>query len=483
MEMLFHPLYKEPYRNQFHYSPPYGWMNDINGMWYSDGIYHLTYQHSADGLRCISENICVGHAYSKDLIHWYSAPVAVMCGRQCKSGVWSGTAYVDTENHSGFGENAVFLANTDKENGQYITVSTDGGWNFDGLVENPVVVLPDSQKGTPPCHQRDPKIFWLDSEQCFIMIVFFHRREVPSDENSPLIGSMDFYSSKDMKQWTFFQRLDKEAIIVDLERQGQDASFVKNSENILFECPNMIPMEHNGQSHWVLYGGDSRYVIGRFDGLHFTVTQAPLEPLSYGPSFYAGQTFHNADRHIAMFWLENWHGSTVDTFPFRNSATVAAELTLRETEHGLRVYRYPVEELASIRKEPIVIAPLSDDVEPPVCSAPYFDAVFTVDWDRSSSSSFTLQVADKRYTVSRYGFTAQHSQRPGHTVVELTEGVKAVRVLADRDSVEIFFNDGRKSYTEEYGFEADTLAFALLPDEGKSLEVSGKFFPLQSIWD
>ena len=39
-----HDMYKEPFRPQFHYSPPCRWMNDPNGMVYVDGEYHLFYQ-------------------------------------------------------------------------------------------------------------------------------------------------------------------------------------------------------------------------------------------------------------------------------------------------------------------------------------------------------------------------------------------------------------------------------------------------------
>ena len=38
-------LYEEPFRNQFHFSPPANWMNDPNGMFFMDGEYHLFYQY------------------------------------------------------------------------------------------------------------------------------------------------------------------------------------------------------------------------------------------------------------------------------------------------------------------------------------------------------------------------------------------------------------------------------------------------------
>ena len=36
----------EKYRPAFHHTPQYGWMNDPNGMFYKDGVYHLYYQYN-----------------------------------------------------------------------------------------------------------------------------------------------------------------------------------------------------------------------------------------------------------------------------------------------------------------------------------------------------------------------------------------------------------------------------------------------------
>ena len=36
-------LYNEPYRPQYHFSPPTNFMNDPNGLVYFNGIYHMYY--------------------------------------------------------------------------------------------------------------------------------------------------------------------------------------------------------------------------------------------------------------------------------------------------------------------------------------------------------------------------------------------------------------------------------------------------------
>ena len=60
--------YNEPHRLQMHFSPKSKWMNDPNGMLYSNGVYHLFYQHYPDSN--IWGPMHWGHATSKDLAHW-----------------------------------------------------------------------------------------------------------------------------------------------------------------------------------------------------------------------------------------------------------------------------------------------------------------------------------------------------------------------------------------------------------------------------
>lgn len=56
--------YTGPLRPQVHYSPPTGFMNDPNGMFYLNGVFHLYYQYNPTGLGAGNQ------VSSKSQSHW-----------------------------------------------------------------------------------------------------------------------------------------------------------------------------------------------------------------------------------------------------------------------------------------------------------------------------------------------------------------------------------------------------------------------------
>ena len=90
--------YNEPWRPQYHFTPPNNFMNDPNGLVYYKGEYHLFYQYNPQG----SEwgHMSWGHAVSSDLLHWRNLPVAIP-EEPGKFMIYSGSAVVDWHNSSG----------------------------------------------------------------------------------------------------------------------------------------------------------------------------------------------------------------------------------------------------------------------------------------------------------------------------------------------------------------------------------------------
>lgn len=91
---------REKYRPAYHHTPLYGWMNDPNGMFYKDGVWHLYYQWNPYGSKW--QNMTWGHSSSTDLVNWNHHPAAIEANGL--GAVFSGSSVVDTENTAGFGK-------------------------------------------------------------------------------------------------------------------------------------------------------------------------------------------------------------------------------------------------------------------------------------------------------------------------------------------------------------------------------------------
>ena len=165
----------EPLRPEYHFTPAYGWMNDPNGLFFKDGIYHLYYQYNPYG--SVWGNMHWGHATSSDLIHWKHQPVALE--RDADGHIFSGSTVVDEYNTAGFGAGAVvaFYTCASDRQIQFMAYSTDGGQTFTKYEGNPVLEPFDGLKDF-----RDPKVFQYGNK--WIMIV-------SADKEMRFYGSSD----------------------------------------------------------------------------------------------------------------------------------------------------------------------------------------------------------------------------------------------------------------------------------------------------
>ena len=164
---MLYPLYQEPFRSQFHFTPERNWMNDPNGMVYHDGEYHLFYQYNPFGDKW--GHMSWGHAVSRDLVHWKHLPVAL--AEEGNLRIYSGSAVVDFDNSSSFGTNSLVAIYTghresstsERVEDQRLAYSNDRGRTWTHYPGNPVldVGLPDF---------RDPKVFWHEQTKHWIMV-------------------------------------------------------------------------------------------------------------------------------------------------------------------------------------------------------------------------------------------------------------------------------------------------------------------------
>lgn len=321
-------LTSDSYRPKFHFTPPFGWLNDPNGLVCINDEYHLFYQyHPFD---TVWGPMHWGHAVSKDFINWIHMPVALKPDRS--GACFSGSAVVDWKNSSGFfdahntqpGVVAFYTANFQPKDGspwiqsQHVAVSRDGGKSW--IKEENSLVL----ENPGLLDFRDPKVFRHDESDAWVMVV----------SEGQDIG---FYRSPDMKNW-------KKSSVFGASAGAHDESAL--------ECPDLFPLTFENKTYWVLVAGvqhcgptggtGTQYFVGTFDGYQFVNVNANevVLWLDHGRDFYAAQSWSDvADgRRIAISWMSNnLYADSTPTSHWRGAMSVPRELELTNQEDGLRL--------------------------------------------------------------------------------------------------------------------------------------------------
>jgi fructan beta-fructosidase len=447
--------YTEPSRGQFHFSARGGWMNDVNAPLYYNGTYHLFFQHNPHGLAW--DTMHWGHATSPDLVHWTQKPMALEPGVH-PGDLWSGAGVVDTYNTSGLRTGAeppiVVFAGT---NGVIVHYSNDAGRTFQTYDGGRKVATPS---GT----SRDPKVFWHAPTSRWVMVVW-------SDAGG---NGVDLYNSADLLHWTWRSRY---------------------SAGWLFECPDFFPLAVDGNAantQWVMTDASGEYVLGAFNGTVFTPAWSAPQRMDMGRnafdgSFYAGLVFSNVPdgRTIQMAWMPSNKGST-----WTGSASFPAELKLRTFPEGIRLTRYPIVELESLRTQSSAWSNrviTSDPATDPLAgtSADTYELLAEFDLTGATASRFGFKLharadgsADRLVTYERAAQTLY-----GAPLAPVNGRVK-VRVLVDRGQLEVFGNDGKLSVTDNVAFNSAPASQGIrLYAEGGSVKlVSLQLYRLGSSW-
>ena len=331
------------WRPGFHYTPARNWMNDPNGLFFLNGVYHLYYQYNPSGSQW--GNMSWGHAVSRDLRNWTEQDVALPFTPERM--VFSGTVVVDCSNVAGFAEAGfsvppvlAFYTAFDPVSSiqsQHLAYSLDGGYCFTDYSGNPVLDIGSSEF-------RDPKVFWHAPSGRWVMLVV-----------AALQQQVWFYTSRDLKQWN------------KVSSFGPAGSAKGN----IWEVPELFELPVDGdpsRTRWVLivsvnrgslWGGSGvQYFTGQFDGERFVADASGLPADASGPDaavwadhgrdFYAPITFANLPdgRCVWMGWINNWeYAGEVPTDPWRGQMSVPRELDLVSTRHGLRLRQRPAREL------------------------------------------------------------------------------------------------------------------------------------------
>jgi fructan beta-fructosidase len=486
--------YDEPWRPQFHFTPPKNFMNDPNGLVFYKGEYHLFYQYNPQGTQW--GHMSWGHAVSADMLHWKNLPVAMP--EQPDYMIYSGSAAVDWHNSSGLcrGEGraepsclvAIYTAAGKDWQRQNLMFSNDRGrtWtNFDG---NPVadLQLPDF---------RDPKIFWYEPQQKWVMVA------VAADEKKAVI-----LDSRDLKKWTlqsYFQAGNKE--------KGQ------------WECPDLFELNIDGEpgrKKWVLVvnrnpgapagGTGTEYFVGSFDGRTFVSEDPKNEELwaDYGKDFYATNSFSDLPTsdggRIWMGWISNWqYANREPTEAWRGAQSLPRELALKRYADGLRLVQSPIREAVKLRErqlfkiEDVPITKAREALQRQNVHGTTIEIEAEFAPGRAKEIGMRLRKGAGEETIlgfasatkevfvdrSKSGVINFSPDFSGRQQARERESARVkLPVLVDRSSLEIFGNDGEVVLTDRIYPSLGSAGFELYSNGSGGGVVSLSIWQLSSVW-
>lgn len=417
---VFDSMNREKFRSIYHHTPVYGWMNDPNGMFYKDGVWHLYYQYNPYGSQW--ENMTWAHSTSTDLIHWKNHGEVIQ--PDALGTIFSGSSVVDKENTAGFGKDAVvaFYTSAGAAQTQSIAYSTDNGETFKKYVNNPILTsdVPDF---------RDPNVFWNEEVKQWNLILAVGQQ-------------MNIYSSKNLKDWKY------------------ESSFGEGYGNHggVWECPDLLKMGDK----WVLicninpggpFGGSAtQYFVGSFDGHKFTCESKPevTKWMDYGKDHYATVSFSNAPdgRIVVLPWMSNWqYANQVPTQQFRSANGLPRDLGL---------YSYNGEDYVSVKPSPEVFAAFEKKPSGHLQPAAYIEvtniksnASIVLSNDKGERVTMVYDGKNATFSMDRTesGVTDFHSDFKAKTVAPTNGVIKSMQIFIDRCSIEAFDTEGKVAMT------------------------------------
>ena len=435
-------------RPRYHFTPPQMWLNDPNGLVYLDGEYHLFYQYHPTST--VWGPMHWGHAVSRDLINWQHLPIALYPDEHGM--VFSGSAVVDKQNTAGFGSDAIvsiFTHHQDDHQSQSLAYSNDLGRTWTKYPANPVLKAEANSRDF-----RDPKVFWHEGHWVMALAVGL---------------KILFFSSPDLRNW---------------EQTGSFGNGYGATSGV-WETPDLfkLTVKDSEDSRWVLSvsvgdggpagGSGTQYFIGEFDGRTF-ISENPKESIlwaDFGADYYAPQSWNDEPngRRLMIGWMNNWsYARLIPASEWRGAFNLIRELSLKQTDSGIRMFQRPFAEIRSLRAAAYhwgeeIIRPgtniLADIRGTALEILSEFEIGEVVDL-----FGIRVRVGTGEQTIIGYhpktrklfvdrsqsgtvdfydGFAAVHSAElyPINNLIKL-------HIFVDRSSVEVFANDGLVTFAE-----------------------------------
>jgi beta-fructofuranosidase len=447
---LINPMYKPLY----HFSTPFGWLNDPNGFSYYKGYYHLFYQHNPKATKW--GKMFWGHARSQDLIFWEHLPIAINPDTKSEIflGCFSGSALIDN--------NTMWLIYTGisyTKSQQLMAFSRDG-IQFEKL-PNPVI----SNANRPPFAGRmafrDPKIFTFNSKYYVVIGAKFKAGR-----------QIALYKSEEQWKWEYVGCL-----------------YLEKERTIgIYECPDLIigdkfdlllynTIEKIKKNNIIVKNHMSTIELGKanLENCTFQSSSGKLK-MDFGSDYYAPQTTFTPDgRLIAIAWMQSWNKTIPTAYlnhRWAGMMTIPREITIVDEIVHLKPAKeiYNAFEIQGFER----IFLVNEEVSFESFSGSSY--LLRISFDGLANLCVKVRKSDRCETLIKYeeGIICIDRSHSGHKIkarngyddgnvnkcdVGLLKTVK-MEIFVDVSSVEIFINDRYAMSTTIYPFpNSETISF------------------------
>ncbi len=452
-------------RPLFHLTPLVGWMNDPNGFCYYKGQYHLFYQYHPFSRQWGPMHW--GHAVTTDLLHWTYMPCALAPDTAADAGgCFSGSAVEMPDGRLMLVYTGVQPAGTFRRETQAQCIAIGDGKDFEKSLLNPVIRHAHLPEGYSEFDFRDPKV-WREANGMYRMAVG-NRHEVKS-------GTVLLMESKDGLEWSYVTEIDA----------------CRKEYGRMWECPDFFPLDgtqvllvspqemHAREDFHAGFG--TVCILGDWNEKDCQFERKHIQPVDHGLNFYAPQTVLAPDgRRVMIGWMDNWETckEAPRLHPWYGQMSAPRELRI---EKG-RLMQRPVREIKTLWQDTILhdsVMVKEETILPGVQGRLMDMTVTLLPSAGFACRRFTLHVAkdashyvEIRCDLARGELVFDRSHGGSHRDIAHTRHVKAeardgkltLRLLLDKESVELFINDGERVVTsliptplkaEEITFAAD----------------------------
>jgi sucrose-6-phosphate hydrolase SacC (GH32 family) len=265
-----------------------------------------------------------------------------------------------------------------------------------------------------------------------------------------------------------------------------------------YECPDIMqmPVDNNeNNKKWVLINGNGAYYIGNFDGTKFT-PEMPMTPIGpevfmdgghrykYTKDIYATQTWKQSYEGDGPFYQLGFmliNGAPNQPRTWSQQLFFPVELSLRTIDKQVKLCRNPIDGIKQLRYDSHVwdnttLKPGQNLLEN--IKGDVFEMITNIGLGSAKQITFNVRGVNAVYNVKDKELQFLDTK----VKVDAPDNKLALRFIIDRNSVEIYGNQGEANVTRFFYPDQANRNLGLEITGGESTINKLEVYRLESIW-